>query len=131
MGGHLHGGIHRGLLSYPKADKHMVFDGQLLHGTVPQLSKCEEGSERITFLVNIWLNHRPSGCQRLPLSLARRLRLGSTTPCLGNMERVLGAATPTLADTASGGQRLDVRFGRRASDYHLRAALPKPPGGGA
>jgi hypothetical protein len=41
----------------------------LLHGTVPKAGdppKAGDAPEtRRTFLVNVWLNHRPSNCQRL------------------------------------------------------------------
>lgn len=60
------GAIQEGLLSFPSSGKHIVFDGQLLHGNIPDVGEL---GERVTFLVNIWLNHRPSKCIRLPKKL--------------------------------------------------------------
>ena len=40
--------------------KHVAFDGQLLHG-VPHEYAAEYGAEkRISFLVNIWIGHKPN-----------------------------------------------------------------------
>lgn len=53
------------LVSYPKAGKHLSFDGELLHGVPSELrmSAATGGRsgepERITFLVNIWLHRHP------------------------------------------------------------------------
>ena len=53
-------------LSWPKQWKHLAFDGQLLHGTVPECTaNIAVPSRRLTFLVNVWLHHRPSNCRRL------------------------------------------------------------------
>ena len=67
-----YGGIQEGALSWPRLWKHLVFDGQFLHGTVPAAQDSSTG-QRVTFLVNIWLNHRPSNCNRLAKKLSRRL----------------------------------------------------------
>lgn len=66
-----YGPMQSGALSYPRRGKHLVFDGQLLHGTVPR--RCCVAGERVTFLVNVWLDHRPSHCHRAPRAFARRL----------------------------------------------------------
>eukprot|EP00927_Polykrikos_kofoidii_P050855 TRINITY_DN44703_c0_g1_i1.p1 TRINITY_DN44703_c0_g1~~TRINITY_DN44703_c0_g1_i1.p1 ORF type:complete len:385 (-),score=84.21 TRINITY_DN44703_c0_g1_i1:53-1177(-) len=48
-------------LSYPKVGKHIVFDGQLLHAAPSELAMKQQDTQkkRITFLVNVWVNHRP------------------------------------------------------------------------
>ena len=62
-------------ISYPVRGKHIAFDGRFLHGapdeplitslgsTANSLSLVSSSgqSQRVTFLVNIWLNHHPSG----------------------------------------------------------------------
>ena len=87
--------INKCYLSYPKRGKHLNFDGRFLHGAPGQLatnkmdkdmvnegmgmtsdiskekgmcsSDCNSSwSWRVTFLVNIWLNHHPSSVERLP-----------------------------------------------------------------
>ena len=82
----LNGDIRRGWLSGPQYGKHVAFDGRLLHGA-PALffpgssldSKPENGDEhqakrrkteempekRITFLVNVWVNHCPMDAEPL------------------------------------------------------------------
>ena len=53
------------LVSYPKPGKHLSFDGALLHGVPSELKMsaaaggCSGKPERITFMVNIWLNRQP------------------------------------------------------------------------
>ena len=44
------------LLSYPKKNKHLVFDGHLFHGVIGPLSKIKptKDSKRITLLINYW-----------------------------------------------------------------------------
>lgn len=137
----IYGAIEQGLLSHPSVGKHIVFDGQLLHGTAPQPSKstdaaCEAGPERerVTFLVNVWLNHRPSHCRPVPEDLARRL---------GDAALPLSIPTPTepAIETAEegggssgrgeGGLALEASFGRtRPHAHRLRASLPGLPRGG-
>ena len=78
-------------VSHPCAGKHLVFDGKSLHGVPESLARgngagaANDGSgggggssssssgsypmdepPRVTFLVNIWLNHPPFGVQRFP-----------------------------------------------------------------
>jgi hypothetical protein len=72
------------LVSYPKRGKHIVFDGRLLHGApahhalrqIKDDASIERSSEstlnRVTFLVNVWVDRQPSGVKVLP-SLTRQL----------------------------------------------------------
>jgi hypothetical protein len=53
-----------GFLCHPEMGKHFAFDGRFLHGvptaaTAPGCS-MSRGGVRITFLVNVWLQHRPA-----------------------------------------------------------------------
>jgi hypothetical protein len=55
-------------ISVPEVGKHIAFDGRLLHGAPSELipfvrtnkSTSADDELRITFLVNIWIGHRPS-----------------------------------------------------------------------
>ena len=71
-----HGAIGGGALSYPRQGKHLVFDGRLLHGAVPtrteRAADVRRGAVRVSFLVNVWLNHRPKAVEPLPASLLHR-----------------------------------------------------------
>ena len=73
------------LISKPKKGKHMYFDGRLLHAAPGDYdgndNETEEGSHasesddeeedeevetRVTFLVNVWFDHKPEGSCALP-----------------------------------------------------------------
>ena len=55
-------------LSYPSKGKHTVFDGRFLHAVPAELrhSTSSEERSRVTFLVNVWLDHLPVGLERFP-----------------------------------------------------------------
>jgi len=98
----LNGSINKAWLSHPSMGKHVSFDGRLLHGApgsyFPSLAKKSNDStsepqakrlktegdvdvfsgsaKRITFLVNIWLNHCPIDSEPLEDDLVKKL----TTP---------------------------------------------------
>jgi len=60
-----------------QAGKHLVFDGRLLHGAVPTDTEhahdVRPGSVRLSFLVNVWLHHKPRGVKPLPATLLPQL----------------------------------------------------------
>ena len=72
------------LVSYPRRGKHLVFDGRLLHGAPAHhaLRTMEDtvstrnatSSNRVTFLVNIWVNRQPSGVKPLPCRIRQLVR---------------------------------------------------------
>jgi len=85
----LNGSISKGYLSYPKYGKHIAFDGRLLHGAsalfFPSCSDVEtttitttpdQSLKRVTFMVNVWFNHKPIDADLLPNEI-----LNQMTPC--------------------------------------------------
>jgi hypothetical protein len=84
--------INEVFVSYPRQGKHIAFDGRLLHGAPsdPLLKtwgtsrgeSCCIGetlpAQRVTFLVNIWLNHHPASVSPLPDQIAQALSQRST-----------------------------------------------------
>lgn len=65
--------------SWPKAGKHVSFDGRWLHGApdgVPALTSGPSAggarAHRATLLVNVWLNHKPIASERAPRSICGR-----------------------------------------------------------
>jgi hypothetical protein len=75
------------LVSHPKLQKHLAFEGNLLHG-VPShhlLRKkspssvdkkiSEQNDLRITFLVNIWITHKPLNVQVLPDEIRENIKM--------------------------------------------------------
>ncbi len=108
----LNGDISKGWLSHPSFGKHVAFDGRLLHGApgeyFPAVAKKHDGGEepkakkmkvdgasdvddnesmafggkRITFLVNVWLNHCPIDAEILDEEIVEKL----ATPWQSNGE---------------------------------------------
>ena len=59
------GAIGNAVLSHPETGKHLSFDGRMLHGAPRELAR--EGSGlRVTFLVNVWLGHKPADVEPFP-----------------------------------------------------------------
>ena len=87
--------INDAYMSFPRMGKHIAFDGSLLHGAPSQPSLCtwqagnqefsfsnsHSGTEsplRVTFLVNIWINHHPIGVNVLNLDYVDKLNAATT-----------------------------------------------------
>lgn len=64
------GPVPQAFLSRPLAGKHIAFDGRLLHGAPADANAwhADKGGEgtRVTFLVNVWLNHVPETAEPFP-----------------------------------------------------------------
>ena len=131
-----HGAVESGGISWPRLAKHIVFDGSLLHGAVPPAGRgAQPGERRVTFLVNVWLGHRPFAVEPLPASLAASMRSAWASPPHGAFAADL-APPPRLrvaaergdgAAAAAGFATLHVAFGRHAKCHALRALLPPRP----
>lgn len=71
-------------VSYPRRGRHLAFTGRALHGCPLELAfqkRRQRPYERLTVLVNLWINHRPAGVERAPPDAApptgKRTRLGA------------------------------------------------------
>ena len=137
------GGVLPSTISYPRHGKLLRFNGRLLHGCPVELaepmrhkeeSMAVEADERVTLLVNVWLNHRPLGLSTLPSSTSGKLRCrigaarvlrasaGLIQPpvappwrliCGDQAQRVHGHVIPTVAlrvPVCEGSQQLRVRL---------------------
>ena len=70
------GAIGNAVLSHPEAGKHLSFDGRMLHGAPRELAR--EGSGlRATFLVNVWLGHKPADVEPFPEEALGEFRAAS------------------------------------------------------
>ena len=84
------GGSRGAFVSHPREGKHLAFDGRLLHGAIDELthppparaeyangaSQDEDEDAaytRVTLMVNVWVDHRPSRATRLPEEAAALL----------------------------------------------------------
>jgi len=71
-GGMALGPIGSGTACYPRVGRHLSFDGRLLHGAPVELASPGTAGAgpsptgaRVTFLVNVWLQHKPNGVKPL------------------------------------------------------------------
>jgi len=81
------------LLVPPRVGRHLSFDGRWLHGAPACLRPAPAAKpyERITFLVNVWINHRPAGSERF----------GSCLPTLPTHMAVLASDALSLRHVAA------------------------------
>lgn len=70
-------------LCYPRAMKHLAFDGQLLHGVPQEFASPGQVGKRFSFLVNVWVNHKPNAASVLsPGAAAAMSHLKTLRPTL-------------------------------------------------
>jgi hypothetical protein len=119
------------LVSRPRAGKHLVFDGRLLHGapyhpdlqpletTNTHVNDKEECKLRVTFLVNIWNDRRPANVQilddQIRQSMLVGLPQGIDSPLVDSLQmNKVGISTATLQtehDLPEGRQeRIELSF---------------------
>ena len=142
----VYGRLSSGAVSWPRLAKSIVFDGSELHGAVPPRGLgCAPGARRVTFLVNIWLGHRPFAVEPVPETLVRSLsqswqphpRLGAfestpAPPVTRTVDRALEEVAPSGGASTSGhleqadpeSQAIEVAFGRNDKVHALRLRLP-------
>ena len=138
-------------LSFPAFGKHVAFDGRWLHGALPELSrKTERASEgddendgedeknptsstttkRVTFLVNVWLNHVPSTATPLPeRALSRMAKLGAYVFANGDTfakKKSSDDYAVESVDVAKLGVSKEIQreFTHAESTFLMRAAFP-------
>lgn len=151
----VYGAVPSGAISFPRLGKTIVFDGSKLHGAVPPAkgSGAPNGERRVTFLVNVWLNHRPHAVEPLPAKLAKSMsQQWKPHPTLGaflrdlkpppkfvvegsvvadayqnsqqqQLPRPAASIDPPSASTPPL-QLLQVAFGRNDKVHALRALVP-------
>ena len=73
----------------PHVGRHLVFDGRGLHAAPLALAISGASNKRYTFLVNVWLGHRPSGIRPFPAAALDKLTRDGASMRFG------AATTPT------------------------------------
>lgn len=80
-------------ISLPSRDKHIAFAGHLLHGAPAELIDFAQINSsgldminspeipRITFLVNIWIGHKPNRVEPIPIDLIDRISQSVDMTC--------------------------------------------------
>jgi hypothetical protein len=125
-GADISGPLTKCIISRPAAGKHITFDGELLHGAPSTLAhpkindddddddvEREDGCMRVTFLVNIWLDHCPVQSERLPSDIFNTLKLSA---------KVVEATALNVACQE------DVAFRSHRSDSRSRSSPPPMSG---
>ena len=91
----------------PRVGRHLVFDGRALHAAPRALADCvgfllpvNEG-KRYTFLVNVWLGHRPSGIRPFPAAALDKLTRDGASMRFGASLTPCAATVPTPEATLS------------------------------
>ena len=130
-----------GFLSWPKTGKHMVFDGRFLHGAPSELARPPGGAgregagrTRYTFLVNVWLNHRPTDAEPAPAGLVEGLGSAARGAQLCREPYRLepyGAAAVAVEPGPAGGLRRHAwGFDIHRRPHRLERDLPPVPAAG-
>ena len=132
-GGHGGGGIVNGdanaFVSWPAVGKHVAFDGRWLHGAPTELAAAGEDADnhpRVTFLVNVWLNHVPSTATPLPDDVAGAL---SSDLLPGEVEGAAGMEEGAVErveviEKDKGRLRWTFKHGGGKSRYALEVDVP-------
>eukprot|EP00814_Leptocylindrus_danicus_P016725 CAMPEP_0116003654 /NCGR_PEP_ID=MMETSP0321-20121206/169_1 /TAXON_ID=163516 /ORGANISM="Leptocylindrus danicus var. danicus, Strain B650" /LENGTH=358 /DNA_ID=CAMNT_0003471873 /DNA_START=46 /DNA_END=1122 /DNA_ORIENTATION=+ len=137
---------HNGFCSWPKSGKHLSFDGRFLHAApsdfmeegifekqcqVPDgtkdadLKSVQRYHRRITFLVNVWINHRPIGVNPFPETMLDKL-----SKCDLNEESIFRDCRPceeieeSVIDDAKDGQKFTWPVGGCSSTDNLKLYAP-------
>ncbi len=142
------GSIETVILSCPSVGGHIAFDGSMLHAApadiytnreesvegsdgeseesdVPTLNELLQivGQKRVTFLVNIWINHIPSQSKRCELKIIKKLKC----PVLGELFQ-FKEATVTFpsadVDPTNLTRSLQLKFNNTETAYDLLIPLP-------
>jgi hypothetical protein len=145
------GPISGGIASWPHPGRHLCFDGRLLHGAMSELAEGQgvgdgkstgKGSpsggragkkpaaplKRVTFLVNVWLNHKPWGAEELPESVTRKLGRPDKGLKLRLGTRATSCTPATLdARTVAASESRQWTFGEAGQMLKLNLPWPDAP----
>ncbi|OQR81903.1 hypothetical protein THRCLA_11302 [Thraustotheca clavata] len=107
-GSSIEGPLTKCIISRPIAGKHITFDGELLHGAPSSLAFPEVDEEaeglRVTFLVNVWVNHIPIQSERINADIAKTLKLTANAAeslnlCTNDTEKAIVETYPDNVKT--------------------------------
>mmetsp|Transcript_24007 Transcript_24007/g.47054 ORF Transcript_24007/g.47054 Transcript_24007/m.47054 type:complete len:378 (+) Transcript_24007:37-1170(+) len=80
------------------------------------------GMTRVTFLANVWVNHRPCRVKRLPEIAVKHLSDNTVKMCGKAAE--LDSRMQISASRTNGKSMLEFNFGPSGKEYHLSLAIP-------
>ena len=112
--------IGEGAACYPARGNHLCFDGRKLHGAPLDLRRSPAAERRVTFLVNCWLDHRPSGVREFPAAALGKM----SRPGLAAFRTGAAAARPAEAARGAGDAReLVYPFSRVGTRHAVRLTM--------
>ena len=126
--------------SYPFPGKHIAFDGRWIHGAPANLARGlddrDDGEEtqtrapRVTFLVNVWVNHAPAAAAPFPEDAVKRTsREPYVGECAGAEEEGSEEGSATSVDVGNdagndaGVRRVGWRFRHAGCAFELRGRV--------
>ena len=106
----------------------MAFDGRHLHAALHELrldSGSDDGQEvRFTFLVNVWLGHRPQHCQPFPTASLAQMS-NHVFPGIPLSEPPSPVVSLTLADVDKACQKVEFEVDQTTVRHTLRFGYDK------
>ena len=122
------GPVRKAEAAFPQVGRHICFDGRMLHGAPSDIARPggPRSKRRVTFLVNVWLNHVPWGSEQIDRVGAAAERTTSPPfdlpPALRSLAPWPSAASPPGPQPAMPSERLCVP---QELEKKLRAAAAK------
>ena len=112
------GAITHAVLSHPETGKHLSFDGRMLHGAPRELARAAVARDakkraRVTFLVNVWLGHKPADVEPFPADALGDFREASVRGKAPWAEIARAVEETIRRDAAPPTRRVDVTGGER------------------
>ena len=123
------GAVTECVVSWPEWGKQITFDGKFLHGAPAELARGSARREkRVTFLVNVWLNHKPVTAEPLSadeLSAMKLQNVDQATSWMGASIEPRAEPVRALEDDAMYSSRLfDFNFRYTGRKRTLELRLP-------
>lgn len=77
-------------ICYPEEGRHVAFAGDFLHGVPEELVFEKQNTDRVSLLVNIWLDHKPDGIEPLSSDTLQKMSGSSEDTCFLLEEQSVG-----------------------------------------
>lgn len=117
-------------VSWPKWGKQITFDGKFLHGAPAELARGPtRGEQRVTFLVNVWLNHKPVTAEPLSADELGTMKLRDVdraTSWMGASMKPRAEPVHALENATSSLKLFDFNFQYAGRKRTLALRLPLP-----
>ena len=121
------GSVENAAACAPRVGRHLVFDGRCLHAAPRALASCigrslsepiVQSRKRYTFLVNVWLGHRPSGIRPFPAAALDKLTRDGASMHFG------AACKQERSNASTGEATLSFPLARAGTRHEVRMRSP-------